>query len=153
MSKKDFVENRENVTKVEVTEENSSVVEELKKLGNGEVKAISELSDDALNMLISNLTLHDSEGRTIVFMNEDEAIIYSAQLQRNNPQIRFCKVIPCYSINGGKFFIIEPMTTELSANMTEEELMNPSDLSYCNEVILMAIIESCKRERALIENK
>jgi len=149
--KKDFVENRPNI--VEVTPENNSVIEELKKLGAGEVPSITELSDEALHMLIANLELNDSQGRTIVFQSEDEAVIYAAQLQRNIPQIRFCKIIPCYSILGGKFWVIEPMGTDLSQKMTPEELMSPSDLTFVNEVILMAIVESCKRERELMENK
>lgn len=146
--------NTTNTTPVNgATETTESVVDELKKLGEGKVPSISELSDEALQLLIGNLGLIDSEGKTIVFQTEDEAIIYSAQLQRNIPQIRFCKIIPCYSILGGKFFVIEPVSTEQANNMTEEELKSPSDLSYVNEIILMAIVESCKRERALTENK
>lgn len=154
MSKKnDFVENGKVIKINESKEKSESIIEELKKLGNTDAPSISELSDDALNILVSNLTLQDSEGRTIVFMNEDEAIIYSAQLQRNIPQIRFCKIIPCYSILGGKFYIIEPVSTEQAKNMTEEELLKPTDLSYVSEIILMAIVEKAKREAKLVEEK
>lgn len=155
-NKIDFVaeRNKKNVKANNVVEEKkdqSSIVEELKNLNNGEA-SIDNLTDEALQTIVGNIQLNDSEGRTIIFMSEEEAIIYAAQIQRNVPQIRFCKIVPCFSIYVGKFYVIEPMTTEMSNKFTEEELQSPADMVYVNSVILMAIAESCKREKER-ENK
>lgn len=108
---------------------------------------VRELTDEQLKIITSNLSLNDSEGRNLIFLSEEEAILYSAQIQRNIPQIRFVKIHKCFSIYAGKFYMIEPMTTQVSEKMTDEQLGTAGDFSTVSGITLLAIAELAKRER------
>jgi hypothetical protein len=119
------------------------------------IESVTQLTNEELKDYLSNAvtSLSDENGRHLVFGSEDEAIIYSAQLQRNIPSIRFSKIIPAYSNVVGRFFIVEPMVTEYSQkNFTNEnQYQTAEDFVLVNEVILMAITENAKREKAKYE--
>jgi len=119
--------------------------------------SITAMSDEELQDYLSKAVnnLVDENGKHLVFGSEDEAIIYAAQLQRNIPQIRFFKIIPCYSNVVGKFFAIEPNVTEYS----QKNFKNDNDYQGCedfvlvNELILLAITEGAKREKEKYEKE
>jgi hypothetical protein len=116
-------------------------------------KVISDMDDETLDELLKDLTIYDEEGRTYVFPSEDEAIIFSAALQQNVPQIRFCKINKCFSLRGGIFWIVEPVATEYAEKMTELELKTTNnDIVVPNEIIFLLIIERSKRNKERQEN-
>jgi len=118
---------------------------------------IVNMSDEDLHEYLSKAVnnLVDENGKHLVFGSEDEAIIYAAQLQRNIPNIRFFKIIQCYSNVVGRFYAIEPNVTEYS----QKNFKNDSDYQGCedfvlvNELILLAITESAKREKEKFEKE
>ena len=118
---------------------------------------ISNMTDEQLNDYLSKAVnnLIDGNGKHLVFTSEDEAIIYAAQLQRNIPSIRFCKIIPCYSNVVGKFFCIEPNVTEYSQKnfKNENQYQGCEDFVLVNELILLAITENAKREKEKFEKE
>lgn len=111
-------------------------------------KSIESLSDDELNKLLKNLTLYDEQERNFVFPSEDEAIIFASALQENDPKIRFCEINKCFSIRGGIFYTITPMTTVKAEQMSNQELLTTEDIIVPNEIIFMMIIERAKRKKA-----
>jgi len=115
------------------------------------IESITTMSDEELQDYLSKAVnnLVDEEGRHLVFYSEDAAIIYAAQLQRNMPQIRFCKIIPCYSNVVGKFWCIEPNVTDYSQKnfKNDNDYETCSDFIQINDLILMAISENAKREK------
>lgn len=117
-----------------------------KELKNISKEDVSILSDENLDTLTSNLALTDDKNRQIIFANEDEATIYASQLQFNHPEIRFCKLVKCFSINCGTFYIVEPMRTEKSQT-DNFDLSNNDDFVLCSEITLLAIIEKAKRRK------
>jgi len=139
-----------------VGEKPKNIVDEFNKLSTTDDKkrSIENLSDEDLDKLLSNLSLYDEEDRTFVFPSEDEAIIFSSGLQESNPMIRFCKIDKCFSIHGGIFYTVEPMTTvKAQEKMSEEELKNTNnDIIVPNEIIFMLIIERRKRQKAKENN-
>jgi len=120
-------------------------------------ESIANMTDEELSLYLSQAVnnLVDENGRHLVFNSEDEAIIYAAQLQRNIPQIRFVKIIPCYSNVVGRFFAIEPMVTEYSQKnfKSDSDYQTPEDFVLVNELILMAIAENAKREKEKYERE
>lgn len=107
---------------------------------------VASLSDEVIDKLLSNITLSDSEGRNYVFYSEDEAMIYASGLQVSHPSIRFCQINKCFGLKGGIFYTITPMTTELSENMTDEELKGPAeDLIHPSLLVFLLIIERASR--------
>lgn len=158
MGKKlDFVKKEENTKEqVKNTTEEKTPLETLKEMGEGDVKLVENLTDDELSVLISNLSITDNTGRTIVFANKDEAIIYATQLQKNIREIRFCKLIEAYSIHIGTFWIVEPMGTELARqtfDKDESKYDTSEDFVLCSSITLAAIIERAKRDNKLKEEK
>lgn len=115
---------------------------------NGITSMSDEELSEYLKQAVNNLV--DENGKHLVFQSEDEAIIYAAQLQRNIPNIRFFKIVPAYSNVVGRFFVIEPNVTDYS----QKNFKNDSDYQTCedfvlvNELILLAITENAKREKA-----
>lgn len=118
---------------------------------NGIVNMTDEELKNYLSKAVNNLV--DENGKHLVFSSEDEAIIYAAQLQRNIPNIRFFKIMPAYSNVVGRFYVIEPNVTDYS----NKNFKNDSDYQGCedfvlvNELILLAITENAKREKAKYE--
>jgi len=120
-----------------------------------DAKSITNMTDEELNDYLSKAVtdLVDENGRNLIFPSQDEAIIYAAQLQRNIPKIRFFKIVPAYSNVAGRFFVIEPNVTEYSQKnfTTENDYQGCDDFALVNELILMAITENAKREKAKYE--
>jgi len=111
---------------------------------------IKNMTDEELKDYLSKAVndLVDENGRHLVFYSEDAAIIYAAQLQRNIPNIRFFKVIPCYSNVAGRFWMIEPNVTEYSQKnfKNDSDFESGEDFVQVNDLILMAIVENANRE-------
>jgi hypothetical protein len=116
-------------------------------MNGNDAEKVSELSTEQLKTILSQLQLNDNDGRNLVFLSEDEAMIYAVQLQRNIPEIRFVEIIPCYSMYLGKFYMIRPNTTVYSKEkMTKpEDFMSANDFCVASELILQAIVEYSKR--------
>jgi len=118
-------------------------------------EGIATMTDEQLKEFLSKSVnnLVDIEGRHLVFQTEDEAIIYAAQLQRQRPEIRFFKIVPAYSNIVGRFFVIEPMVTEYSQKnfKNHNQYETSEDFVLVNEMVLMAIVENAKREKAKYE--
>jgi hypothetical protein len=122
------------------------------KLENIVKDDVKTLSDEELDILTSNLSLTDNENRQIIFVDENEAIIYASQLQWNHPEIRFCKIVKCFSITCGEFYLIEPQRTEKSNDFTDTQLLGNEDFVLASEITLMAIIEKAKRRKSQESN-
>jgi hypothetical protein len=149
VSKVDFINGGKKVDE-EVEEKKTYVDKETTENKELIDTPLEEISDDELKKLVSNLSLSDREGRNLIFFNRDEAKIYGMQLMKNIPDIRFVRIIECYSMRFGaeSFFQIEPMSTEYFANNAKVDGFQNDDFVVCPEGILAAIVELAKRENA-----
>ena len=57
----------------------------------------------------SNLPLVDGNGHKIVFVNDDEAMIYGAEYQRQHDEVLGFELVQGYSGHIGRFVMIEPI--------------------------------------------
>lgn len=163
MKKKDYVFKAE--TKGKKSTENSSVIdinntEETKETANNEVKAPSELTDEEINGILASTFngVYDYEGRVIMFPDKNQAILFASYLQQSNMNIRFCKIAEVFSVfnpptENGLVYIVEPMTTEKSADWDTKQLEFPDDFTMISQYVLMCIVEHLKRKNNAVEKK
>jgi hypothetical protein len=153
MGKKvDFLEAKKKQESIEQIEQENkenekTPLDELNELREDNLQRVEDLSDENLQRLVQNIAL-DVDGKAVIFNDENEAIIYATQLQKNHREIRFCKINPCYSMYIGKFYTVEPMVTSASGNFTDEQYKTSEDFVLVSSIILTAIIEIAKREKA-----
>lgn len=112
--------------------------------------SLASLSNEELNDIVKNIQLTDDDGKQIIFRSADEARIYAVQLQKNHPDIRFTKIIECFSMYAGNFWIIEPMITSYAKEHFKNDADNNcgDDFSIVDDITLLAIVEIAKREYA-----
>jgi hypothetical protein len=116
---------------------------------------LTEWDIEDIKAFVKNLNIVNDDGKTIIFQKEEEALVYGTYLQRLHPEIRFFKVINCFTQYFGKFFLIEPVVTEYSATKFENptDYNSANDFALVNPAVLVAIVEVINREKKAEEEK